>query len=62
MEHTTGEQLVKYSKQKFHITEKQIFQGEAGQYGSSVRGFFLLPCTQELIWIIQNVWNHLFLE
>jgi len=31
MEHTTGEQLVKYSKQKFHNTEKQVFQGEAGQ-------------------------------
>lgn len=31
MEHTTGEQQVKYSKQKFRNTEKQVVQGEAGQ-------------------------------
>lgn len=44
-------------------TQRQSISGrEAGQEGSRVRGFFLLPCTQELTWTVQNVWKHLCVE
>lgn len=37
------------------------FRERAGQEGSWVRGFSLLPCTQALTWTVQNAWKHLFL-
>lgn len=45
MEHTTGEQLVKYSKQKFHIIEKTKYFREklVSKIQSGAFFFYLVP-------------------
>lgn len=40
MEHTTGEQLVKYSKQKFHIIEKTSISGRGWSVKKFSQGLF----------------------